>query len=130
MANLRKFARKFQNTPGVRPELRPGEDAIRGHNYPGPGVYNGYRCDICDISTAVIHRDAGVTPMFLGCLQPGCSGRSVSLNYPSGQLPEQMLPVLWEWYRPEENDPILKEFAILQHVLQGGLVLRQIRIKI
>lgn len=89
-------------------------------------MYNGYRCDVCGFATAVIHRDAGVTPMFVGCLQPGCSGRSVSLMYRSGQLPDQMQPVVWEWYRPEENDPILQDFAMLQHVLQGGLVLRQI----
>ncbi len=89
------------------------------------GRVNGYVCDSCGGKTVTIHRDEGVTPMFIGCRAlPGCQGRAVSLMYtsnPAWELPEPK----WEWYRPESTRHLSAEVA--DHVRRGGLLLREVR---
>jgi hypothetical protein len=126
VGNLRRL-RRSQKINGKNVVLdRPGERAIQGFNYPGTGDYNGYTCEKCKAVTMVIHADPGVTPMFLGCKQPDCDGRAVSMGYPPGSPPKQLLPAKWEWYRPELDDPILKEPGMMEHVSRGGLALREL----
>jgi hypothetical protein len=125
VSNLRRLRRSVtQADPGH--DDRPGAAAVeRAGHYPGSGRHNAYRCDDCGALTVVVHRDAGVTPMFLGCRAThGCRGRAVSLGYPSGPIPPSLLPARWEWYRPDRSDPISRDAAMRSHVEQGGLALR------
>ena len=119
MSNTRRLRRKPVGE-------RPGEVAVdRAGTYPGPGAHNAYRCDDCRDYTVVIHVDAGVTPMLLACrATEGCMGRSVSLCYPDGPIPGFLLPAMWEWYRPDWQDPVMRDPGMREHVSLGGLALR------
>lgn len=123
MGNLRRLRRSQPKKISLD---RPGEKAIQPYldKYPGTGDMNGYTCEKCHVVTMTIHADVGVTPMFLGCKQPDCDGRGVSMGYPAGKPPASLLPPKWEWYRPELSDPILKDPEMMSHVSRGGLALR------
>jgi hypothetical protein len=127
VSNLRRLRRSVTQTDPAHDD-RPGAAAVeRAGNYPGPGRHNAYRCDDCGALTVVVHRDTGVTPMFLGCrATEGCQGRGVSLGYRSGPIPPHLLPARWEWYRPERGDKVLRDPAMRLHVEQGGLALRTV----
>lgn len=100
---------------------------------PGEGAVNGYQCDACNRLTIVVHRDPGVTPMFLACraegLEPNeatCKGMGVSLMYPSGPPPAEPE---WEWIAPTKSQ--MKRWKrdgdpMYEHCRKGGLVLRKI----
>lgn len=91
------------------------------------GAVNAYHCETCHGYTAVIHKDDGVTPMFLGCrASEGCGGQATSLGYPDQEnVPEWVLQsIAWEWYRPEGRDYDELTEPMKRHVDQGGLALR------
>lgn len=97
------------------------------------GAVNGYQCPDCNGLTIVVHRDAGVTPMFLACRAEGvdpreakCKGQAVSLMYPEGEPPA---PPAWEWFKPSATQ--MKRYrredpAMYDHVQRGGLELRKL----
>ena len=71
------------------------------------GQKNAYYCETCGLYTLTIHRDDGVTPMFLACRAAGdvetCQGRAVSMMYrdvDSAPAHVQREPA-WEWVRPK-----------------------------
>lgn len=85
---------------------------------------NTYVCDKNGHSVVTIDRDPGVTPMFILC--PHCSGRGVSKFY-NGGIPG--VDPSHEWYRPTLKQCLKmcnKNEGLLDHVLKGGLVLREI----
>lgn len=88
---------------------------------------NGYLCNQCRAILITTHVHPGVTPVGLECRKTkGCPGIAYSLNYPSDEIPESLGPPTHEWYRPE-----LEEYELLgtfqkEHVMQGGLLLREI----
>ena len=62
------------------------------------GAVNAYACRACGGVVFTVHRDEGVTPMFVRCLAlAGCSGLMQSALYRCFQ--RAFLPS-WEWYRP------------------------------
>ena len=84
---------------------------------------NCYRCDLGHI-TKTISNDVGVIPMYLDC--ETCARTATSTFYKDiapGQEPTV------EWYRPELKEMMgmrSKNEALLDHVLMGGLVKREI----
>lgn len=103
------------------------ENLVQAHTYPDKGPYNGYKCEKCGVITLTMDVDDGVTPMFLVCRAEGsCDGQSVSLGYPSGPVPEELLPVRFEWYRPDQDEINTLEPSMIDHVSRGGLVLRPV----
>lgn len=104
---------------------RPGADKVEGK--PGPGAVNGYQCPECDMYTLVIHKDRGVTPMFLACrVTKDCPGTAVSLGYPPGTPPPGIMrAVRWEWFRPDKKAFNKLTPEMQDHVRRGGLVLRE-----
>ncbi len=86
---------------------------------------NNYRCPKGHI-TKTKDVDKGVTPFMRQCGKDGCEefGRSsfYNDNYPAMQ-PTQ------EWFRPSLKQVIKmrKNAAMLEHVLQGGLEVRNIK---
>lgn len=124
MGNLRKARRKLQVSQGLRPAQIL--DRFKAHNNPERGNYNAYQCQDCGTKTLTVHKDEGRTPMYLVCRAEGCSGTSVSMGYPAGEVPRDLLPAKWEWYRPDEEE--LKDVSdeMRNYVAQGGLALREI----
>lgn len=85
---------------------------------------NTYVCDKNSHAIVTIDRHAGVTPMFILC--PHCSGRAESKFY-NGGIPG--VEPSHEWYRPTLKDCLKmrnKNESLLDHVLNGGLVFREI----
>jgi ssDNA-binding Zn-finger/Zn-ribbon topoisomerase 1 len=101
------------------------------------GQVNGWYCPTCGQVTYGIHLHHGVTPMFLGCrATPDCTGVAASLMYPwSRRLSEadDRLPawlgrpgtgVTLEWYMPDDQELLELEPQALDHVRNGGLLMR------
>lgn len=109
-------------------EHRPGEKKVN-RNAPGKeGAINAWACPDCKKLTVVLHQDAGVTPMLLGCrMTEGCEGQAFSLGYPPNPPPRVVAAVRYVWYRPskKEFDTMSKEMR--QHVSAGGLVIAPIK---
>lgn len=126
MGNARKFGRKINKVNGESHDTRPGAEVIKGHDYPGPGRYNAYRCEKCSLFTVVVHVDAGVTPMFLTCKTPDCDGMATSIGYPQGAVPEKLKrSCRFEWYRPDHKEWNRMEPEMKDHIARGGLALRE-----
>jgi len=84
------------------------------------GNKNIYTCDICGCIIVTVDSDRGVTPMFLACKSTtNCRGTMTSAMY----LVDPGLNPTWEWYRP---DSIAKDDVAYNHVVRGGLLLREI----
>jgi hypothetical protein len=94
------------------------------------GATNVWTCPVCTGFTFAVHRDAGVTPMFLACRASGdvgdCEGMSISCGYPPGPRPAFLGDPQWEWYRPSRRAVKQLSSAMRDHVTRGGLVLRKI----
>lgn len=127
MNNLRKFRRQIRANHETK-KLRPGEDVVKGEQLPEKGRINAYRCGTCDQYTVVIHADKGVTPSMLGCrVTEGCTGHGMSIGYPEGPPPPKFLKaVKFEWYRPTWEDEILNVPGMREHIIAGGLALREV----
>lgn len=108
---------------------------------------NAYKCEACGRIMVTRDLHAGVTPMFLDCrTTEGCQGTAASAGYPSGPMPEGYPPVTLEWYRPsatelermrtkardrnpltgQPTDRARMEAAMVDHVMRGGLALRDV----
>lgn len=107
---------------------------------------NAYVCDTCEQVTITRDVHPGVTPAFLshGMLGAECEGMTTSAWYRLDQAHGQY--ATWEWYRPAvpeleelqtkaagpmpQNATDAQEWAqagaMVQHVMQGGLMLRRI----
>jgi hypothetical protein len=100
------------------------------------GQVNGWYCSTCGHVTYGIHLHHGVTPMFLGCrATPDCKGVAASLMYPwskrfseDDQLPAWLgrpgVGVTLEWYVPDYRELKELEPQTLDHVRNGGLLMR------
>lgn len=94
------------------------------------GARNAYLCRVCERYTVVVHVDAGVTPMFLGCrasgIAPGepgsCPGTASSTNYQPEPWPEadrggRPIPeATWEWYAADEAERLGLESLSLRRI--------------
>lgn len=105
---------------------RPGEDVADRLDIPGiAGAINAYVCKDKGCLTIVQNVDKGVTPKYMACQAPNCSGTARTMNYPPNPPQKVIDAVRWEWYRPD-----LEEFRqlspdIKQFILGGGLVIRE-----
>lgn len=104
----------------IRPRLEAGTDLIRT---------NGYVCDGCQGLTMTYDRHPGITPAFVDHkrFDPGtrCPGMGASLGYPASAPPAEWSPS-HEWYRPSEDELLGLGDQAINHVLNGGLLLRPI----
>ena len=68
---------------------------------------NAYYCEACGRYTVTVHRDDGVTPMFLACRAAGdvetCQGRAASTMYRDVDSAPAHVPKEpeWEWVKPK-----------------------------
>ena len=135
MGNSRRYRRNLTVVPAmngsvVSVDTRPGASAVENHNCPDAGAINGYRCRRCTKYIFVIHKDKGVTPMFLRCrATEDCGGEMLSLGYPA-ERGNPMPPTLqekiqWKWVRPTEAEWNKMDDAMKDHIIRGGLELRR-----
>ena len=85
---------------------------------------NNYICPKCGHITKTIDVDPGVTP-FMEFYEDKCGEFARSTFY-KDYIPEQM--PTHEWYRPDLKEvlKLRKKPEILDHILQGGLLIRKI----
>jgi len=85
---------------------------------------NAYVCPQLHATITVVN-DVGATPMFIPC--PICSDRASSRMFDVNQN----IKPTHEWYSPNEEEMIQlennKEFQLIQHVKDGGLLFREIK---
>ena len=115
---------------GEEPRLKLTQDIIDWMlDRPQPPLFNAYTCrrrPQHGIITIDIH--SGVTPMFLACKHPHCDADMVSNGYPNngaGPVPEFLWDrPAWEWFRPSEPEWRKCSTALKDHILRGGLDMR------
>lgn len=83
------------------------------------GKCNAYHCRDCGGSVHTIDADPGVTPFGIRCR--ACGGEAQSRLYRVGLDPDA---VPWEWFRPDASALADLPAHLMQHVRQGGLLLR------
>lgn len=114
---------------GEEPRLKMTQEAIDWCLQRPAPAYNAYICRRRQahlIVTVDIH--PGVTPMFLGCKNPHCESEMISAGYPdngAGPVPPHLRnkPV-WLWYRPNEDEFRKMPPEMRDHIMRGGLALR------
>lgn len=85
--------------------------------YDGRGVYNLYQCDKCDSFKMTLYGDKGVTPFMIGCK---CGGMMThTKTYKS--ISERVGFI--KWVRPTLEQTLKLPEGMIEHVLNGGLVL-------
>lgn len=95
------------------------------------GRFNVYVCSEGH-TTVTKDLDNGTTPMLLVCRATGregdCDEMAHSRGYPEGEVPDAYLQHYerhgWDWYRPDAQEMRTLSGAYLQHVAQGGLLLK------
>jgi hypothetical protein len=88
------------------------------------GAVNAWLCPDCGKATVGVHVDEGATPMMIACrATEGCRGTAMSAMYPPAEawITDQLA---WEWYKPTPKWARRKGRDMLDHVMQGGLVIR------
>lgn len=87
------------------------------------GRKNIYICSKGD-KTITVDKDQGVTPMFIECRAGDevCKERASSSFY---QVDQSVSPD-WEWYKPDAEEMAKLDGHTLDHVKQGGLLIRKI----
>lgn len=132
MGNRRKLRLASLNgnrvsTPSPMSGKRPGEKVADMLDTPGvAGAINAYVCNLCYRLTVVQHIDKGVTPKYMACQATrGCEGSSRTMNYPPDPPQKVVDAVRWEWYRPDLKEYRQLNPEIKQHILTGGLCLRE-----
>lgn len=100
---------------------------VNSSKVPTPPAVNAYQCERRPghiILTVDMH--PGVTPMFMSCKYPHCPGTAKSNGYPTGPVPEVLKGApLWVWYRPNVHELVKVSRQTLEHVQNGGLLLRR-----
>ena len=111
-------APQFALPPEVFAQLQQLEDSGRSLL----GKLNIYTCDACRGHIVVCDIDTGVTPFMLGCkATPECKGMMKSSMY---RVFDQDMAASHVFYRPTTTQFL--DQATLQHVMQGGLLLREV----
>lgn len=88
------------------------------------GRKNMYQCDTCGGVIVTVHRQHGVTPMFLNCRATnGCAGSMASAMY--APVPEMFTPT-HEWYVPTVDELQQMNREMREHIEQGGLMIRKV----
>ncbi len=83
---------------------------------------NAYICEDLHI-TVTNDKDEGTTPFMIPC--PVCNSAATSRMYKVNNKNENLKPT-HEWYKPEPKEWDLLSDNAIEHVKQGGLMLRKI----
>ena len=88
------------------------------------GRKNIYVCRECKGHIVTVDRDDGTTPFMTNCeATEGCRGTMQSSLY---RVFDQTMAAGFEWYRPDSSQMKSATLHTLDHVNNGGLLLRKI----
>lgn len=88
--------------------------------YDGRGTVDRYICDTCGYMMHTTYADKGVTPFTMPC--PKCNGTMYHRNtYAKETVPDWVEIKIW--YRPTLKQTLEMEEGMIEHVLNGGLIL-------
>lgn len=88
--------------------------------YDGRGTVDRYICDTCGHMTHTTYKDKGVTPFVIRC--PKCGGDMVHRQtFEKDTVPDWV--EVKGWYRPSLEELLKTDEGIIEHVLDGGLLL-------
>lgn len=88
--------------------------------YDGRGTVDRYTCDTCGHIIYTTYRDKGVTPYTMRCSR--CGGT----KYHDKTYDKKIVPnyvTVMDWYRPSLEDVLKMSDGMIEHVLNGGLLL-------
>lgn len=106
-------------------EIKSRYKELLEYEFPNHGPINCYSCGSCHHITKTAHVDHGVTPFIIECEE--CGEEATSSFY------RDLKPhnhATQEWYRPTLEEVIAKkdDEGWIDHVLNGGLILRKLNI--
>lgn len=88
--------------------------------YDGRGKVDRYTCEDCGHSIYTTYRDKGVTPFTIKCKK--CGGTKYhDKTYDKKNVPGYVL--VMDWYRPTLEKTLKMSDEMIDHVLNGGLIL-------
>lgn len=88
--------------------------------YDGRGTVDRYTCDTCGHIIYTTYRDKGVTPYTIRCNR--CGGTKYhDKTYDKKTVPGYVMII--DWYRPSLEDVLKMSDGMIEHVLNGGLIL-------
>lgn len=87
--------------------------------YDGRGTYDLYECPKCGAEKITTYSVKGVTPFCIICSCGGVMQHTRSYK----RVPESLR--VDEWIRPSFDQMMLLSDGLIEHVLQGGLILRK-----
>lgn len=88
--------------------------------YDGRGVYNLYECNKCSNSKVTLYIDKGVTPFIIACDE--CDGH---MSHTKTSRCAPLGGIVHCWVRPSLEQTLKLSEGLQEHVLNGGLVLRE-----
>lgn len=88
--------------------------------YDGRGTVDRYTCDTCGHIIYTTYRDKGVTPYTIRCNR--CGGTKYhDKTYDKKTVPSYVM--ITDWYRPSLIDVLKMSDGMIEHILNGGLIL-------
>lgn len=90
--------------------------------YDGRGTVDRYICDTCGYIMHTTYKDKGVTPFVMQC--PECGGGMVHRQtFKKDTVPDWV--EVKNWYRPTLEQTLDMPKGVIEHVLNGGLILEE-----
>lgn len=88
--------------------------------YDGRGKVDRYTCDTCGHIIYTTYRDKGVTPFTIRCTR--CGGTKYhDKTYDKKTVPGYVN--VMDWYRPTLEQTLKMPDRVIEHILNGGLIL-------
>lgn len=105
----------------IKKEYKKLVDGIEDSSmYDGRGTVDRYVCDTCGHIIYTTYRDKGVTPFTIRCNK--CGGVKVhDKTYEKNSIPSYVNII--DWYRPTLEQTLKMSEGMIQHILDGGLIL-------
>ena len=90
--------------------------------YDGRGTVDRYECEKCGCVMHTTYKDKGVTPFATSCRE--CGGLMRHTKTFSKEVVPTHIKVI-NWYRPTLKQVLKMPDGIVEHILNGGLILEK-----
>lgn len=88
--------------------------------YDGRNTVDRYVCDTCEYMIHTTYKDKGVTPFTMRCTR--CGGTMYhTKTFDKKTVPHYVMVL--DWYRPTLEQTLKMSDAMIEHILNGGLIL-------
>lgn len=90
--------------------------------YDGRGTVDRYICDTCGCMMHTTYKDKGVTPFTMRCRK--CNGTMYhKRTFIKNTVPDWV--EVKNWYRPTLGQTLKESQPVIEHILNGGLLLEE-----